>query len=73
MRPIRQRPGWQVKEALRRCGVRQTDIAQRCGVTSSFVSVLINRGPIGKRPEAAERCWQEIERVTARLFAETGA
>ena len=59
-----------MKEALRRSGIRQADIAKTCRVTESFVSVLINRGPIGKRPEAAERVWQEIERVTARLFAE---
>ena len=69
MRPIRQRPAWQIKEALRRSGVRQIDIAKVCGVEPSIVSLTINRVRTGGG-ETKERIWQEIERVTAWLFAE---
>jgi len=72
MRPIRQRPAWQVKDLLRRAGTSQQDIAARLHLSQSFVSHTINRGP-GGLAEKKERVWQEIERATAALMAEAEA
>ena len=72
MRPIRQRPAWQVKDLLRRAGTSQQDIAARLGLSQSFISHTINRGPGGLAAKK-ERVWQEIERATAALMAEAEA
>lgn len=69
MRPIRQRPAWQVKDLLRRAGSSQQEIAAALDLSQSFISHTINRGPGGLAAKK-DRVWQEIERVTARLFAE---
>ena len=69
MRPIRQRPAWQVKQLLQQSGVTQLDIAKACGVSPSLVSHTINRGPVGTA-RMKDLIWVEIERVTAALFLE---
>lgn len=59
----RVRPKWQLLAQLRRAGVTQVAIAERVGVTPSFVSrVIAHRATL--RPSAkTEAIWREIERA----------
>jgi predicted transcriptional regulator len=56
---IRYRPGHEVVRTLKRLRIRQIDIAVKAGVTSGYVSKVINRRVI---PSAhRERVWAVIE------------
>lgn len=62
MTSIRRLPAWQIARRLKKAGVRQVDVAERVGVSTSFVhDTIARRKPEGNQ-KAAE-VWRVLEEV----------
>lgn len=60
---IRRRPRWQLVKLLRDAGVKQSEIAQRVGVTQSFVSRVLSRTATMRPTAHTEAVWREVEKA----------
>ena len=62
-RPVRSLPRWQIVARLKGRRVRQRDIAERVGVSTTYVNLVIARR---MKPSAkTEKVWRAIERALA--------
>lgn len=60
---IKHRPRWQLVKLLRAAGVSQAQIAERVGVTQSFVSKVLSRTASRKPNATTEAVWREVEKA----------
>ena len=60
-RPIRDLPRWQIVARLKGRRVRQRDIAERVGVSTTYVNLVIARKM--KLSAKTEMVWRAIERA----------
>lgn len=64
---IRKRPAHQIVKLLRDAVLTQREIAERVGVTQSFVSRVISRRAVVRPSKNSEAVWREIEKALDRL------